>query len=380
MKVLFIISVLKQGRGGHYHSLNHISREVGSRESVGILSLGTSKSDILINNPYFKGHIHFNGLNIWYLKKELSSVLLELKPDIIHFFDSNAYNICKLFVKKKFKLVTNLCGGPNPADHPKVENLVLFSKENLMWFESREKYKNTLKMLIPNRSSKITVHSEADISKDASKFCLVRIARISHFHFNSIKQTVNLVKLLNKQEFKIRLYLIGTIQDQDALVKLFELIEGRTDITLLTDDRYTKEASKMLYLADAVIATGRGIMEGASLGLPVLTPAKNSEIPILINDENFENFFSTNFSERNVASAKDLRDNLYNIKRLTEDHAYYDDMYNFSLQLFKNNFDVKEALLKYTEMYKLSLENTYSVSIFSDVYLKIRSLYHFYLS
>ncbi|MRH99164.1 glycosyltransferase [Kriegella sp. EG-1] len=382
MKILYVISVLKQGKGGHYHSLNHISREVAKKQTVGLITIGRVESHIISNNPYFLSNLHFDGLNIFSLYKSLNSLLSGFKPDIIHFFDYNAYNITKVLVSnKKYSFVTNLCGGPNPYKHPKVENLVLFSRENQKWFESNPKFKNTITRLIPNRVSKIGVTSEPLVKKNKNAFCFVRIARISNFHYKSIEQTVNLFKILNtKKNSKLSLYIIGTIQDNLAYENLLTLIGKDTKITLLTDDTYTKEASKMLYLADAVIATGRGVMEAASLGLPVLTPAKNSNIPILLKASNYDNFFATNFSERNIASEKDIKANIENINKLLVDKDYYKNLSNFSLKLFEEEFDIKGATKKYNKMYQLALKNNYSVSKTSDIYLKIRTMYYFNLS
>ena len=197
MRILFIISVLKQGRGGHYHSLNHISREIAKTNSVHLISIGTNESEIISENPYFLTHIHFDGFNLRNLYKKFNSVLDKSNPEIIHCFDANAYNVIKPFVRsKKYKIVTNLCGGPNPSDYPKVENLVLFSRENQKWFEAKNKYDDTLIKLIPNRVSKIHTAVEQKFQKDLNFFSFVRIALISDFHFTSIKQTITLFKKL----------------------------------------------------------------------------------------------------------------------------------------------------------------------------------------
>ena len=54
MKILFFISAVKHGKGGHSHSLNVISREIAKNAEVQICGIGAGRSYILEQNPYFK--------------------------------------------------------------------------------------------------------------------------------------------------------------------------------------------------------------------------------------------------------------------------------------------------------------------------------------
>jgi hypothetical protein len=112
----------------------------------------------------------------------------------------------------------------------------------------------------------------------------------------------------------------------------------------------------MLYLADAVIATGRGIMEATGMGLPILTPAKNAKLPILVSTDNFESFLATNFSQRNIASENDIQSNINNIRRLIEDKKFYEESENQSSIFFDQYFDVQGAISKYIDVYKNVLD------------------------
>ncbi|AYN68440.1 glycosyltransferase family 1 protein [Euzebyella marina] len=382
MRILFIISVLKQGKGGHYHSLHHISREIGKYEDIGIVTLGTQKSAILEKNDYMREHIFFNGTNYFNLYKSIKLLKSEFQPTVWHFFDSNAYNVFKPFVSSvKYKLVVNLCGGPNPSGFPKVENLILFSKENQQWFNKNLKFKKTKITVVPNRVLPIITKKDSELEKENDSFTFMRIARISNFHLTSIKQTLSLFfQLKDNHADKIKLIILGTIQDREAYFEVKKIIGDDKSISLITEDKYTREASKFLYLADAVVATGRGVMEAASLGLPILTPASNSDLPILIDASNFERFFATNFSERNIAEERDIENNKSKLKELLNKSEYYESISKFSIDIFKKNFDAREGAKKYLEFYNDCLVNNFQVSTTEDLYLKFRSYYHFYLS
>lgn len=379
MKILFIIAVKGHGRGGHFHSLDHISRSIGSKLSVGIISVGPGSSEIIQDNPYFLKHINFNGIGFIRLHKELSSIFRTFEPNVLHFFDVDAHNLVTPFVHpKKFGFVVNLCGGPNPQEYPMVDNLVLFSNENAKWFKKKAKFNATYKVVIPNRVTRIELLADKKIKKDSTVFTFMRIARISEFHKKSIFDAIDLVDKLKELQLSVKLIVLGTVQDTLVLKELHGKIENKSYITLLTDDDYTKRASKMLYLADAVIATGRGIMEASSLALPILTPASNSRLPILINSTNFEKFFGTNFSARNWARPDDLKNNLKLVERLVQDKNFNIRMSKYSLRLFDDFFNVENGVDKYLQVYKRSMNVPKVSKRFSDLMLKLRTFYRMY--
>ncbi|MDZ7775665.1 MAG: hypothetical protein U5L09_08755 [Bacteroidales bacterium] len=139
MKILFFISLYSHGRGGHVYSLNHISQKIAEVHDVKIISIGPGQKDIIQTNPYFIRHIEFNGLNISDLRKILQNERRIFQPDIYHFFDEGSYNIIRTIISsKKNKMVLNHCGGPNPNFFPHIHNLILFSSENLSWFQAQK--------------------------------------------------------------------------------------------------------------------------------------------------------------------------------------------------------------------------------------------------
>lgn len=378
MRVIFFISVLGHGRGGHFHSLNHISLELGTAAKIGIVTIGPGRSEILEQNPFFIGHAHFNGYNLVSLAVKLDGWIRRINPDVLHCFDDKAYNLIKfLGLGAKRKIVLNKCGGPNPLTYPKVENLILFSKENEVWFTSNPKFNRTKKYLIPNRVRPISVYTDYPIVK-TDAFTFVRITRIGSFHRESLIKSILLIEQISSRvSAQVQLIIIGAIQDENVFLEIQELSIGKP-VTFMTDDQYTVEASKMLCLADAVIATGRGVMEAASLGIPVLVPVANSDVPILAHKQNIDRLFETNFSSRSLADENDLQENWGLIVKLINDEAYRKDLKQFIRSIFDEYFNVRNAVTKYLAVYGATLHNTYTVGRFEDLKLRLKTIYSFF--
>lgn len=379
MKILYFISVVSHGRGGHGHSLMHISSKMSEKHSVGVVSIGPGDSSHHQTAPEFIKHIFFNGFNILQLKNDIKKVISDFKPDVIHFFDDRCYNIIRLLINtKSYKIILNKCGGPNPQRHPYINDLILFSYENLQWFQSQKKFRKSNLILIPNRVYKIKFESNYQpLKKEKEKFNFVRITRIGKFHKKSIFDSINLIEYLHHLgHINTQLYIIGTVEDYEIfkIVKKHKLTQQGV-IKLLTDDCYTKGASKMLYLADAVLGTGRSLMEATSLKLPVLTFNANDNLPVLLTKENFDSAFQTNFSTRNVF--ENLKNNKENIKKLIADKDYYKSLSDFSGEMFGKYFDINEVERLYSEIYE-NLEH-YNNNFLKDLHIIIRHSISYYI-
>lgn len=382
MRILFFITANGNGRGGHYHSLNHISKVLGKHHEVKIITIGVGNSGVLEANPFFEKHIFFNGFNLIEFRRDLKKIREQFKPDIYHCFDVTTYSIVRIFVSsRKNKIILTKCGGPNPKPYhfPHVHNLILFSLENKYWFENKIKFKESAIYLIPNRSGTLKIDPKyVPIKKDIDSFVFVRICRITNAYEKSIYDSINLInKLSDKCSHNVKLYIIGSKQDYDLynnLIKDKAVLNG--NVIVITDPRYTLEASKMLYLSDAVIGTGRGIIEAMSLSLPVLTIDEKGDIPVLLNESNFYDAFKTNFSERNNFDEDDTRLNFNNIVKLIENKSYYNEISNFSKTMFDKYFELAKAVKEYQKVYTES--KTGKRYLFSDSYIIIHHLITFY--
>ncbi|MDZ7775666.1 MAG: hypothetical protein U5L09_08760 [Bacteroidales bacterium] len=176
----------------------------------------------------------------------------------------------------------------------------------------------------------------------------------------------------------VKLYVIGVVQDPNVYkeLKKHELVKNR-HVIFITDSEYTAEASKMLYLADAVIGSGRGLMEAASLKKPVLAINKNGDVPVLLNDSYFSDAFKTNFSERNIFPELDGKENLNNIAGLIQDKYYYNEISTFAFNCFNKYFNLNKVEGEYINVYKKSsISKRY---LFEDSLIILKSFYHFFI-
>jgi glycosyltransferase involved in cell wall biosynthesis len=378
MKILFFITSWGHGRGGHLFSLDHISREIGKKTEVKIISIGRGASDVVSKNTHFLAHIQFNGLSLLWLNGEIKKLAGDYEPDIIHCFDAACYGVLRMLpALKKHVFVLNKCGGPNPILYPQLENLVVFSKENLAWFESQPKFKDANIRLIPNRVSPLTAKSDPDCPKAQGCFTIVKVNRINSVYENDVLDSIRLVEYLKKHGCSIKLIIIGVVEDAIVYDGLRTKTKaGMLPVTFLTKDKYTQNASDYLYLADAVIGTGRGFMEAASLGIPLLTPVCNYEYPLLVDETNFEGLFETNFSPRNRASQSDISDNLLKVQRLITDTDYYQAQKDFSVSIFKRHFNVQGTASSYLELYNTAMLHGRKSKIFAEPLVKARNLYN----
>jgi len=177
----------------------------------------------------------------------------------------------------------------------------------------------------------------------------------------------------------VKLYLIGVVQDTDVFEEFNNHAFSKSGLlTILTESKYTNEASRMLYLADAVIGTGRGLMEAASLGKPLLAINKNGEIPVLLNELNFDDAFRTNFSERNVFPVFKNNDNIKSISKIVNDKVSYNENCSFVIQSFEKYFSLEKAKEAYPKAYKVS--KTSKRKLISDLPFILRSILGFYSS
>ena len=322
MTIVYFITAVGHGKGGHFHSLNTIANAIGSTQNVHIINIGFKPSDVLDKTNYGYTFVGFNGYNFLVTYSKIKALIKQLQPDAIHAFDVESFAFSRLFSKvRKQASFLNKCGGPNPKKYyPKPNQLILFSKENKAYFETNVQYKHTNLALIPNRVKPVHL----DISRIESFYntygkaeaSLLRIARIGKHYHKSIIQAINLVGALKSKGLDIRLIIIGTIQSKDIYNSILVDIKSKqleNDVIIDTSDVFTHNASELLDVGDLIIGTGRNFMEASSLNKMLLVPYKNSDYPLLVSQDNFEAIFATNFSPRTQVDDFNEEDNLETI-------------------------------------------------------------------
>jgi len=356
-KVCCIIANPGYGLGGHYRSLKTIVEALRERVECVVINIGPYNSPVIDSIPVTVHNIRFKGLNIVGAVRQVVKILKRERIDAINVFDARIFCIADMASRIAGKpLVLTKCGGPNPDGSyffPVVDYLVVFSKENLEYFQSHPKYANTEMRFLPNRATK-AVPDPVQIEKlrarlDPRKKTFLIIARFHEHYKDNMMQGVNLVRRLNGEGKASQLLIIGT---PDAPAVVDEVARYRDDsVIVVNDEEFTLDASKLIDVADFSIATGRGFMEAASRGKPLLTSLADSPFPLLVTEETFPELFATNFSPRNRIENLDLEENHRRIARALEDDGYRAELSDLASRLFNEHFDVTSVVGEYQALF-----------------------------
>lgn len=244
---------------------------------------------------------------------------------------------------------------------PKISDVVVFSKENLINLKSRS-YSNV--HLIPNRVKykPEDLQKTFELYKEISDYevRILRICRISFTYEKSIEQTINLANYLKSCGINAIAIIIGYVQDEEVYNNLKE----RSCSIFYTDSEYCTEASRLITLCELNVGVGRGFMEACSYGRVMLTTLCNSDYPVLVDGRNFDDLFETNFSPRNNLNDYSATENLNRIKKIIIDNDY-ERFSEKSTKWFEEFFSVDSIFEKYQQIYSLSkVQNKLSMDFY----------------
>jgi len=381
MKVIYFVYGWGKAVGGHYVSLRSTAESISKENECVIINLGPARSSSL-NSSKLKVYNIGEKCRILDIFREGRRIIEHEKPDVLHAFDRQSYfyaNLYSMLYKKPVFLTK--CGGPNPKFYPKAQNLILYSKENLDFFESKTRYKRSKKYLLPNRiikpnQDRLRLEQLSRMINTRPKVFL-RISRISNYYISSLIQSIHLVNALNRDGISSILIIIGSIEEPQTYEELSQYINE--NVILLTDDLYTVNANQLVDIAEYVIGTGRSFMEAASLGKIMLCPLENSDFPLLVTRENFNEVFEKNFSER--VSLKDLNtdENYKSIIRALSDNTYSTQLVQDTLYFSEKHFDILRVIGHYQGIYESACYRA-NLNILDNLILLIGTIYINYRS
>jgi hypothetical protein len=238
---------------------------------------------------------------------KLYYVIRKLNPDILHAFDSKSLFVARsLSIFSNTRIIFTKCGGPNgSAFIPAVDTTIFFSKENWDHAHMFDSYGGK-KLLIPNRVKQSTIDHDFCESflvnynlRDVP--ILMRISRFNPYYERTFFQTLALAGVLCKDIPDLAVVIVGSVQSESFYLKFKEHIATLSfRIILVTEEKFTLQASRLLPLAKVVVATGRGVMEACSFGKIVFCPVMNSDFPVKLTRRTFKTLFEFNFSERMI--------------------------------------------------------------------------------
>jgi len=298
--ILFISTVMgrNSGNGGHYRSLlSYYEQLKNVSGDVSIAHYNEMDSSVLDDKAenLLSG---IKGTNDFI--KKANRLLSKNKTDVvISFGESLQSRMLRYFCwKHGAKFIQVIAGGPNRFLPMNFINCIYYSSENMN--NPRDFTPN--KFLLTNRIDTFPVNHKliAQLEKAYPKkgYNLLRVSRICEAYVETFVATINLHKLCKQKGVDIQTHLIGHIQDENAFNTIKEKIEGLQDIHLITDKKFTDETKKLMEYYNVAVGIGRGFGEAASKRLLVFGYSSICEYPIIINEENYEQLRSANFSPR----------------------------------------------------------------------------------
>lgn len=354
LHILYLISCFGHGRGGHFYSLRTTAQEMSRDHAVSIASVGPSASPVCANMDYYT---HFKSvLPGPGTVGRLTRLVRQRQVSVIHSFDCTAYMFARIVSSVTGTPVLHTkCGGPPPRRYYPggMGDLVLFSGEDMRFFQSSRRHRFTRLHLIPNRAS-ACLPDQAAISDLKKRLrprakILLRIARFSESHKKSILDTVELVRRLNRDGVVAQLLLVGVAQHSEV-VDAVKAIAG-DDVVIATDERFTVNAARLIDIADAVVVTGRGAMEAALQGKLLLAPVSTYMIPALLRQENMESFAERNFSPRVKLDGTTEEREYGNILKVIASKKESARLQSYLAQYADRHFNIARVRTRYHELY-----------------------------
>ena len=359
----FIVSCFaynNTGKGGHYYTVHTIFREIQKHRKAVLIVIGDFKP-VAIDTSAEGVRFFRVGRTI---KHEhiikLTAYLRELNIQVLHAFDTYAFLFCRLATRfSNIRMVTTKCGGPPPHFHyyPDICPDTVFSAEDQAYFQRRAgRFKVKPPLLIPNRVSEPKdMKPSPDLKElpapaNPDSIKVLRIARIYRAYEKSIFQTIALTEALRANGLAVALYIVGYIQDMNTY-KRVKCAMTSSDV-LLTDDHYTRHASRHLKAVDIAVSTGRGVMEASIYEKIVMCSVHDSDYPFLLDATNMAHFFHYNFSSRAPKPDISEQRNLENLLKLLKDKKQKEQYHREMKAINDRYFDISTAVPSYLRLYE----------------------------
>ena len=353
MRILFVVNNNKGRPGGHIFSLEHTVCALSPKMHIGLFVLG----EPAVNLKELPSYIDCAPFSLKSYR-QIKEKFLVFKPDVIHCFDVQSYIFVSMLYSFRFKrIILTHCGGPNPNSgilFPYSRDIILYSRENVDFFRKKKLFRNINFHFLPNRVYSPLLHYQVTHEYPNSIFNICQIIRIDESKRNNIFLSLNLIKLLINRNINVHFTLVGVLRSDRLYNDIKSYISAEkleSAISLYTGEEASR-GSSFLQGCDCVIATGRSVMEASSIGKVILCPTANISIPILLQSDNFEELFDTNFSGRAEISS-DTETQLSLIVKLITDVSYrnqiINDIANVSSKYFALTSDV---IAIYERLYK----------------------------
>lgn len=346
-----MIKVSGDGLGGHYRSLRTTVEALSDRLDCVIVNIGPRVSPMLESIAARLDFVPFTGKEVFSAIWKISCILKQECPDVINSFDVTALFFGRVTgLRHGLPVVHTKCGGGNPRRYfPHADSLIVYSSENLEFFQSKAKFTGTPISVIPNRVKRFNCDPEKierlrEHLVDGGP-CFLRINRISSSYEQSMMQCIAMVRRLNQDGHVCQLVIVGNLQDSDVLDRIRK--SSDENIHIFMQDDFAVNAKDIIDAADIVVGTGRGFMEAACRGKVLMTPLQGANYPLLVSKENFEKVIRTNFSPRNRIDGFDEEKNYQSIVEAIVNPGERERLGQQSIEFFNSYFNIDNGVETY---------------------------------
>jgi len=369
MRLTYIIGVkpISSGLGGHHRSLGALVEcMMRHGHPCHIVTITrTIDSPVLRDLSCPQDIVSFAPHRPLRFLRTLRRAVSASAPDVVHCFDLESFfHSFNAGIPHRYPAVFSKCGGPTyRRAHPVPNDVVLFSAEDLRWFQGRPQYAATRFHHIPNRVAPVPGDPGkcAEIRALAGgRKTILRVCRIGAAHEQSIRAGAELVGRLRRAGLEVVLVVVGAIERPEIFQRL--VCDLGDSVVFLTEERYCRQGAALLEAGDLVYGTGRGFMEGACLGRPLLAPVANSRCPVLATEADFDRLLQCNFSARAVVSPLDEEANLRDIVLCLTDRSVWENKSAESLDWYRRFFSIEAAYERYFAVYRGARPMAYRLS------------------
>ncbi len=358
LRGLYVVASVNQGEGGHLHSMRDLVENLrGSGIAPVIAVVGDGKAtrifDSLDCRKYF--FLMRRADEMGEVLEKLESVVRVERPDVIHSYGSPAL-FAAMYLSRIYRiplLHTQLDGMGPGAHFPHLPYCMVYSKEGEAYFKNDPRYRSTELFCFPNRAAQV-IPDKARIARLKKElqlppgFVFLRIARICEIYRESFLKSIALVEKLKENGVRANLLIVGANEDPKVTEELRHYESA--SVRVVTGDEYTSDADNLMDAADCVIGAGNSFMAAASLGKILLTAPSFAQYPVLVDENNFDEFFFYNFrcTFPRPADFKMDEDERYTaLMKLLRSGAGRKRYKRFSRELFAAHFDVRSFVKEY---------------------------------
>jgi glycosyltransferase involved in cell wall biosynthesis len=304
-RVLYVITSRGKGTGGHHFSLRDLTARLRDAADVHIAAVAIRFPPSLEGLPDVTW-VPWSPYRVAGVLADLLHIVRQFGPTHLHSYDPSALQLTRLLsLWTRLPLVHTQCGGPTPRRNvPRAPDVVLFSEENRSGLAANPRMAGSRLHLIASRVNPVALDParaqalRRHLGWQPGDRVVLRINRLVREYRPAMDQALAVGALWRTLGARVHVVILGSVGDEDLVAELHAVAAATPDVHVVTDPVFTTQASALLGAADAVVGTGRGLMEAACAGLVVFAPVAGHALPALLAPDTVDALAHANFSPR----------------------------------------------------------------------------------